>query len=87
MEDSIYRTTLRELSKGDIRFIQAMLKDDHESSMKDISERLNKSKQYISQYRKRLLEAGVIRNTSTGYIIFALPSFKEFLASELQNEV
>lgn len=87
MEDSIYRTTLRELSKGDLRFIHAMLKDDHESSMKDISERLNKSKQYTSQYRKRLLEAGVIRSTSMGYVTFTLPGFKEFLTSELQNEV
>lgn len=83
IEDSIYRTTLSELSDGDIQYLQVMLEDEKESSAKDIAERLNKPLGYTSQYRKRLMEAGVITSKRRGTVEFDLPGFKEFLKEEL----
>lgn len=85
MEDSIYRTTLRELSNGDISYLMAMLEDDGPSSTTDIAKRLNKQPGYAAQYRRRLLESGVLRSEKRGVVTFDLPGFKEFLKREYEE--
>lgn len=80
MRDRILETTYRELSDGDLRFLRAMLPDEHESRLSDIARRMGVTSSYASQYRRRLLEEGVIGERGRGVVGFDIPAFREFLA-------
>lgn len=80
LEDRIFGATYRELSPGDIRFLTAMLEDGEESKISDLVERLDRSPAQVSQYRRRLIDAGVIGERTRGVIGFDLPYFREFLS-------
>lgn len=77
--DRILKTTLRELSAGDIEFLQAMLPDDDVSRTGDIAKRLGKTSGYVSQYRSRLIESGIIESAGRGMVVTTLPGLKEYL--------
>ncbi|MFZ2757102.1 MAG: ATP-binding protein [Atopobiaceae bacterium] len=79
MRSRILEATYRELSPEDIRFARAMLDDEGDSRIADIRGRLGKSSSQIAQYRKRLMDAGVIGARSRGFVGFDLPLFREFL--------
>jgi hypothetical protein len=79
MGNMIFRTTMRELSDTDIRFLKAMTMDDKESTMADIRGRMNVSDSYASQYRIRLIEQGLIAPTGRGKVEFAIPMAKEYI--------
>jgi hypothetical protein len=75
--------TFRDLSEGDISFLTAMMEDSETSRIADIVKRLGKSDSYVSQYRLRLLEQGVIDTPARGRVEFAMPFFKEYLKEHL----
>lgn len=79
METSILDATFRELSEGDIKFIEAMLEDEGSSSISVIEKRLGWSASQTGQYATRLAKAGVIGRTSRGVVAFELPFFREFM--------
>ena len=81
-EDRIIKTTLSELSDRDIEFLKAMAEDDDTSRVSDIEKRMGKPSGYISQYRNRLIEGGVIEPAGRGKLIFSLPGLKDYLRSE-----
>lgn len=81
MESSILQSTYRELSNGDLRFLRAMLDDDGDSSLADIAKRMGVKSNYASQYKRRLLEQGVIGERERGYVGFDMPMLHEYLAS------
>lgn len=81
MEDRILEATYRELSPGDLRFLFAMLEDEGDSRVADLSERLDRSTSLVAQYRRRLIDAGVIGERTRGVVGFDLPYFKEFLVA------
>lgn len=83
MENRILRPTLDELSDMDIEFLQAMLEDDQASSSEDIATRLGKTTSYITTYRKRLLEQGIIEMQGRSKIRIALPGVREYLPEYL----
>lgn len=76
-------STYRELSRGDLEFLAAMLDDDGPSLLKNITERTGKSASSTRVYKRRLLEAGVIEEERRGEIRFELPMFKEYLRDKL----
>ncbi len=78
-ESRVLKATIRELSKGDIAFLKAMLADDKESEVMKIEKRLKKNSGYVSRYRKRLIEQGVIEATGRGRVQFALPGLRKYL--------
>lgn len=80
MEDRIFEATYRELSPEDIRFVCAMLEDEGDSKVSDLSTRLERSPAQVGQYRRRLIEAGVIGERGRGVVGFELPHFREYLA-------
>lgn len=82
MSDRVLEATWRELSDGDIAFLRAMLPDKNDSAIRDIAERMGKPSSYVSTYRRRLLEQGVIGERRRGVVGFELPAFKEFLESK-----
>ncbi len=81
MESSILQSTYRDLSNGDLRFLRAMLDDEGDSSLADIAKRMGVKSNYASQYKRRLLEQGVIGERDRGYVGFDMPLFREYLTS------
>lgn len=84
MRSYVLEATYRELSDGDLAFLSAMLDDGDEVSVRDIAARMGKSNSYVSIYRKRLLEQGVIGERRRGVVGFELPVFREFLCEKLR---
>lgn len=82
LEHRVFDATLAELSKGDIAFLQAMVPDEKETDRADLAKRLKRSSSYISTYKKRLLEAGVIEERRPGVFAFALPGFGGYIRSK-----
>ena len=82
LKDRVFDATLDELSKGDVRFIQAMDRSGALTDRADLTKKLKKSSSYISTYKKRLLEAGVIEEPVTGKFGFALPGFADYLTEK-----
>lgn len=83
MVDGILEYTYRDLSKGDRRFLEAMLEDDAVSSISDIASRMGVKSNYASQYKRRLLAQGVIGEPQKGYVRFELPMIREYLEARL----
>lgn len=81
MEERVLASTYRELSKGDVRFLRAMLPDASESRMSDIAQRMGVKYNYAANYKKRLLGQGVIGEPATGIVRFEIPGFREYVAN------
>lgn len=86
MRDNILETTYLELSDGDLAFVRAMLPDDGPSAIGDVTKRLGRSSGYAAQYRRRLLEEGVIGERGRGKIGFELPGWRAFVEEKLEEE-
>lgn len=78
--------TYRELSEGDLRFLTAMLEDEGASRVSDIAHRLGVSSGYAAQYKRRLLEQGVIGERGRGIVDFDIPFFREYLEGMRSSE-
>lgn len=83
MKTRVLDATLNELSPGDFGFLRAMLPDAGESLTSEIASRMKQSESYASQYRKRLIERGVIESARRGSVRFALPLLKDYLPEYL----
>ena len=83
LEQRVIRSTIKELSKGDMQFLYAMIQDEGTSKISDIEQRLGKSHSYTSLYRSRLIEAGVLQPQGRGIISFAIPGLKKYLTEQL----
>ena len=79
LEARVFDATYAELSEGDKAFLAAMNADGAFTLRADLAERLGKGSSYVSTYKKRLLEAGVIEEPETGVFKFALPGFGDYL--------
>lgn len=79
MRNRILETTYRELSDGDLKFLDAMLDDPAESRISEVAKRMGVSSGYASQYKRRLLDQGVIGERGRGIIAFDIPAFRDFL--------
>ena len=86
LEDRILGATFRELSDGDIKFLTAMLEDEGDSKIADLVERLDRSSAVVSQYRRRLIDAGVIGERRRGVVGFDLPYFRDYLIDRVGYE-
>lgn len=79
MRDRILETTYRALSGGDPRFLTAMLNDTSESRVSDLAKSMGVSSGYVSQYKRHILDQGVIGEKGRGLVAFDIPAFREFL--------
>lgn len=78
LESRVFQSTLAELSAGDLEFLHAM-NASGPTSRGVIGERLGKPSGFVSTYKRRLLEAGVIEEPVPGMLCFALPGFGQYL--------
>lgn len=82
LSQKIYDVTFAELSEGDLVFLNAMSRTQSMTSRPEIAQRTGRTTNWISTYRKRLLEAGVIEEPRRGMYSFALPGFGDYLAEQ-----
>ena len=73
-----YNKFWTDLTKNERAFLVA-LASSKESTKEEIIKNLNIKENNYSQYRKRLIEKGLIRMTEYNRITFILPRFKEFI--------
>ena len=66
-------------------FLRAMLKDPIQSQMKDLAERLQVPASHIQVYKKRLIDAGIIRQVSRGIIRYDVPMLREYLRENCEE--
>jgi hypothetical protein len=79
MGSLIHEPALYDLSVVDRTFLAAMATDDGPSRMADIAARLESGTNYASQYRLRLIAAGMIQPAGHGYVEFAVPYLRDYL--------
>lgn len=76
----VIEATYAELSPTDVRFCEALAEDAGGSKLSDIAAKMGVRSNYASQYKKRLLTAGVIEDVN-GLLKFSLPGFGDYLKS------
>ena len=74
--------SLNDISDTDILFLLAMVPDNRESRMSDISSRMKVSPSYASHYKRRLVNQGIISEAGRGKVVFTMPVLKEMLAAK-----
>ncbi len=77
--ERVLDATYYDLSRGDIRLLEAMLQDPRESRLADLADRLGEGSNYVSTYKRRLVEQGVIAELGRGVVAFELPGFRRYL--------
>ena len=83
LERMILDQTYRDLSEKDVAFLSAMLDDGEFSRMSDIAVRMNVTAKYAGEYRRRLIEQGVIGERGHGKVAFEMPRFREYLQNKI----
>ncbi len=75
----VFEPAINELSAVDRTFLARMAVDDGPSTMGDIAARMGVDANYASQYRLRLIAAGLIKPVKRGVVAFALPTLRDWL--------
>ena len=78
-QNDICLTVLRSLSDRDVRFLREMSSMDEPALVADIAKGMGVSREYAQQYRRRLLDAGLIETVKRGEVRFAVPYLADYL--------
>lgn len=81
----VIEPTLNDLSDVDRTVLLAMARDDGDSLVSDLQQRLDVESGYISMYRDRLIKAGVIEAAGRGRVRFSTPGLREYLREHPAN--
>ena len=77
---NVYVKVYSSLSPKDKEFIQAMIESDEDKvAISKIMAKMDKPKNYISIYRRRLIDDQVIISKERGSVEFTLPYFADFV--------
>ncbi|MDR0199956.1 MAG: ATP-binding protein [Streptococcaceae bacterium] len=76
---NVHEVVYNELSAMDQKFLKTMAEVGSSVEISEISKAMGKKMNYISNYRARLIEAGVIEANSYGKVSFTLPYMHEFI--------
>lgn len=75
-----YARIYEESSRIDREFLKAMAEsEEYIVPVKHVVDALGKEPGYVSRYRTRLIDAGIIKSETYGYLSFALPLFGEYI--------
>ena len=80
MESGVLAMSYRDLSRGDKRFLAALISAGEGATLADIAHVMGVRSNYASQYKARMLSAGVIGERTDGSFGFDLPGFREYFA-------
>lgn len=75
----VHEPALADLSDVDRSFLIFMARDDGPTEIADLKARFGRSDSYVSNYRRRLIDAEMIVKAGRGRIDFALPYLREYL--------
>lgn len=81
----ICSTALHGTSAKDREFLCAMLQDPVQSQTRDLAERMHVSNSHVQTYKKRLIDAGIIRQVERGIVCYDVPMMRKYLAENYQN--
>ena len=76
---TVHAMSLRDLSDVDKTFLVKMAVDTGSSKVSEIARRMDVDARYVSVYRARLIEAGMIEPAGFGTVRFAIPYLGEYL--------
>lgn len=74
-----YAKMYQSLSRMEQEFIKTMAGIGESASIHDIQDKMHKEKNYISMYRKRLIDTQLIISPQRGILKFSLPFFRDFV--------
>lgn len=81
---NVYFKVYNEMSNKEQEFVQAMATiNQPKIKAKNISEVMNKPANYISVYRKKLIDNQVIKSAGYGYVSFILPYFDRYVKDQM----
>lgn len=86
LRERVFEATFYDLSEGDVRVLEAMLQDPRESRLADLAARLGKGGNYVSTYKRRLIEQGLIGERGRSAVAFELPGFREYLSERVAED-
>lgn len=78
-ERVVIEAALAPVSAKDLDFLRAMAQDNGVSEVSDIGRRLGSRPNTVSNYRTRLIEAGLVEQAGYGRVDFAIPGLREYL--------
>lgn len=81
-KNDVCKTTLAPLSAGDVSYLRAMACLGTPCKTASVAKELNVTADFGQQYRRRLLDAGVIGSPATGIVDFAVPFLGDYLLSQ-----
>ena len=70
---------ISKVSEQDMDFLRAMVVDPGPFSTAVVAERVKASLQLVSNYRARLIEAGLIETAGRGEVTYSIPGLREHL--------
>lgn len=83
LQRQVFIPTWASLSNGDRVFCCSVARGNN--TAKSIASDMGKKPNYVSKYKQRLLEQGIIEQDAYANLSFSLPGFKEFVEGELEN--
>ena len=64
----------------DLDFLYAMARVNRDAvSLSEIGKRMGVTPQYVQNYKKRLIQAGIISQPGRGVVAFSVPYLREYL--------
>ncbi|MEJ6012565.1 ATP-binding protein [Corynebacterium sp. H127] len=75
----VLEPVLSRCTELELAFLTAMAEDDGDSKLADIIERIDRSADTASQYRRRLIDRFIIVPSGHGLLRFAIPGLRDFL--------
>ncbi|MDD7384400.1 MAG: ATP-binding protein [Actinomycetaceae bacterium] len=85
LESHVVASSYSDLSERDIEFLEAMTRDIGDSKIADITARLGWSSSMVAQYRRRLIEAGVVGERKRGVVGFDLPLLRDYVKKQMDE--
>jgi hypothetical protein len=79
---TVHEASLADLSPVDRAFLVAMSQDATPSRLGAIADRMGVDRNYASQYRARLIDAGIIETAGHGLVAFTVPYLRDYLREQ-----
>jgi hypothetical protein len=79
MAETVFTPVLKPLSDNDRRFLKAMAEMGQKAGIGAIQKKMGVSRTYAQQYRRRLIEDGIIAPVRRGELEFIVPYLDEYL--------
>jgi len=83
--DNVVDPMVKELSPKDLEVLRAMSVDEGPSSTGVLAKRLDVDTNYLSQYRRRLMDSGLIYSPTRGMVDYTIPFMQEYFAKDAQQ--